>query len=68
MACGTGIAKKKQNVTKAEYIRLLTQGLGLSVREGMMLPPGLILDILELGKKKEEEDDGNTVDFCDDSP
>lgn len=59
--------KKKQNVTKAEYIRLLTQGLGLSVREGMMLPPGLILDILELGKKK-EEDDGNTVDFCDDSP
>lgn len=33
----------------------------------MMLPPGLILDILELGKKK-EEDDGDTVDFCDDSP
>lgn len=33
-----------------------------------MLPPGLILDILELGKKKEEEDDGDTADFCDDSP
>ena len=32
-----------------------------------MLPPGMILDILELGKKK-EEDDGDTVDFCDDSP
>lgn len=46
---------------------MLTQGMGLSVREGMMLPPGLILDILELGKKK-EEDDGDTVDFRDDSP
>lgn len=33
-----------------------------------MLPPGLILDILELGKKKEEEDDGDTFDFRDDSP
>ena len=67
MACGAGIAKKKQNVSKAEYIRLLTQGLGLSAREGMMLPLGLILDILELGKKK-EEDDGDTVDICEDSP
>ena len=32
----------------------------------MMLPPGLILDMLELGKKK-EEDDGFTDDFRDDS-
>lgn len=31
-----------------------------------MLPPGLILDMLELGKKK-EEDDGSTDDFRDDS-
>ena len=31
-----------------------------------MLPPGLILDILELSKKK-EEDDGCTDDFSDDS-
>ena len=33
----------------------------------MMLPPGLILEIMELGKKK-EEDDGDTFDFRDDSP
>lgn len=32
-----------------------------------MLPPGLILDMLEMGKKK-EEDDGCTDDFGDDSP
>lgn len=32
-----------------------------------MLPPGLIVDMLELGRKK-EEDDGCTDDFCDDSP
>ena len=31
-----------------------------------MLPPGLILDIMELGKKK-EEDDGDTFDISDDS-
>ena len=31
-----------------------------------MLPPGLILDMLELGKKK-EEDDGCTDDISDDS-
>lgn len=35
---------------------MLTRMLGLSLREGLMLPPGLVLDMIQVQKAKPEEE------------
>ena len=35
-------------MTRARYIQEATQFLGLSVREAMLLPPGLVSDLKDL--------------------
>ena len=40
---------------------MLTRLLGLSLREGLMLPPGLVLDMIQVqkpGAKEENTEDG----------
>lgn len=43
---------------------MVTKLLGLSLREGLMLPPGLVLDMLQVQKapEKEEEEYADTDD------
>lgn len=58
--------KKNSGTTRPEYLRLLTKILGLTVKEGMMLPPGVVLDLAQLEKNshsmRKEETDGNEDD------
>ena len=46
-------------MTRALWLQLLTQFLRLSVREGLLLTPGQVMDLQELeerrGLKREEE-------------
>lgn len=35
---------------------MLTRMLGLSLQEGLMLPPGLVLDMIQVQKAKPEEE------------
>lgn len=46
---------------------MVTKLLGLSYKEGMMLPPGLILDMIQVQKPgKEDSDDAGYEDDTDD--
>ena len=48
---------------------MVTRLLGLSVKEGLMLPPGLVLDMSQVQKpEKEENDAGDEIYTDDDSP
>lgn len=43
---------------------MVTKALGLSLKEGMMLPPGLVLDMIRVqSREQKEEDDGDTIDI-----
>lgn len=41
---------------------MVTKALGLSLKEGMMLPPGVVLDMLQVQRPDKEENDGDTDD------
>lgn len=49
-------------MTLAKYLQASTQFLGLSVAEALMLPPGVVMDLIDLergrrGLNRHEEDE-----------
>ena len=49
--------KNGRRLTRAQYLNMATQFLGLSVKEALLLPVGLVLDMMELeiGRKNPKE-------------